>query len=219
MGITATIALSMGAAWACGINLYATVFMLGFMGLNGYVELPAELQYLQDPLVLTVAGIMYCIEFFADKTPGVDSGWDVIHSFIRIPAGAVLAMQGIATIAPEAQLAALLIGGSLAACSHTTKMGSRFLINTSPEPVTNWTASIGEDLLVIGGLWTALNYPVVFLVLLAAIVVLMIWMLPKIWRGMKRLGSSIAEWFRGRRSGRRAEPQAKVEMLDSPHNG
>lgn len=217
MGIAGTIALSMGTAWACGINLYAAVFMLGFMGLNGYVELPAELQYLQDPLVLTVAGIMYCIEFFADKTPGIDSGWDVIHSFIRIPAGAVLAMQGVAAIAPEAELAALLVGGSLAACSHATKMSSRLLINTSPEPVTNWTASISEDLLVVGGLWTALNYPVVFLVLLTVMVILMIWMLPKIWRGLKRVGSSLAEWFRGRRRGIPAQPQVEAELLDSPH--
>ena len=152
-----TLALTLGAGWAAGINLYAAIFMLGYLGATGSVALPPGLEVLSDPLVMTVAGIMYCIEFFADKTPGVDTGWDTLHTFIRIPAGAVLA-AGAASgvdVNEAAQLAAALVGGTLATGSHFTKTGSRILINTSPEPVTNWTASVLEDIAVIGGLWTA----------------------------------------------------------------
>jgi hypothetical protein len=190
-----TIALSMGVAWASGINLYAAVFMLGFLGGNGHLDLPPDLMVLTDPMVMAAAGFMYCVEFFADKFPGVDTGWDAIHSFIRIPAGATLAMYAVGDLSPAAELAAFLIGGSLAAGSHAVKAGSRVLINTSPEPVTNWTASISEDLLVIGGMWTALHYPVLFLIGLAAFVLLSIWLLPKIWRGIKRVAISIRNFF------------------------
>jgi hypothetical protein len=128
---------------------------------------------------------MYCVEFFADKVPGVDTGWDAIHTFVRIPAGAILAAGAIGEVGPGAQLAAGLVGGALAAGSHATKAGTRVLINTSPEPVTNWFASIGEDVMVIAGLWTALYHPVLFLVLLTLFILLMAWLLPRIWRGIK----------------------------------
>ncbi len=189
------IALSMGAAWASGINLYAAVFMLGFMGSTGHMELPPNLQLLSDPLVLAAAGFMYCVEFFADKIPGVDSGWDALHSFIRIPAGALLAAGAVAEVGPAAELAGFIIGGSLAAGTHATKAGSRVLINTSPEPVTNWIASIGEDLAVIGGLWTALNYPWAFVIALVLFIILMAWLLPKLWRGIKFVFCRIARLF------------------------
>ncbi len=190
--IIQTIALTMGVAWASGINLYAAIFMLGFMGGNGYMELPPDLQVLSDPLVLFAAGFMYLVEFVADKTPGVDTGWDGIHSFIRIPAGAILAAGAIGEVNLAAELAAGLLGGTLAAGTHATKAGSRVLINTSPEPFSNWGASIGEDIAVIAGLWTALNHPLVFLVLLALFILLMIWILPKLWRSIKR----VAGFFR-----------------------
>jgi hypothetical protein len=151
------IALTMGVGWASGINLYATIFMLGLLNNMGHIALPEELQVVGDPLVLMAAGFMYFVEFFADKIPGVDSGWDGLHTFIRIPAGAVLAAGAVGDMSIAVELAAALVGGSLAAGSHAAKAGSRVLINTSPEPVTNWTASISEDLLVIGGLWAALN--------------------------------------------------------------
>jgi hypothetical protein len=192
-----TLALTLGAGWAAGINLYAAVLVLGYLGMTGHVVLPPGLEVLSDPLVIAVAGIMYCVEFFADKTPGVDSGWDTLHTFIRIPAGALLA-AGAASgfeVNPAAELAAALVGGTLAAGSHFTKAGSRLLINTSPEPVTNWTASILEDLAVIGGLWTALNYPLAFLVLLVLFVALVIWLLPKLWRALKRLFQRIGRFF------------------------
>lgn len=189
------IALSMGAAWASGINLYATIFMLGYMGLTGNIVLPDELQVLSDPLVMTAAGFMYCVEFFADKMPGVDTGWDSLHTFIRIPAGAMLAASAVGDVTPAVELSAALLGGTLAAGSHATKAGSRLLINTSPEPVTNWGASISEDLLVIAGLWTALNHPVLFLIALAVFIVVMIWLLPRLWRLIKALFHQIGSWL------------------------
>lgn len=189
------IALSMGAAWASGINLYATIFMLGYMGLTGNIVLPEELQVLTDPMVMGAAGIMYCVEFFADKVPGVDSGWDSLHTFIRIPAGAMLAATAVGDVTPAVELSAALLGGSLAAGSHATKAGSRLLINTSPEPVSNWGASIGEDLLVIGGLWTALNHPVLFLIALVLFIILMIWLLPRLWRLIKALFRRVGSWL------------------------
>ena len=196
-----TLALTLGAGWAAGINLYAAVLVLGYLGMTGHVTLPPGLEVLSDPLVMGIAGVMYCVEFFADKTPGVDSGWDTLHTFIRIPAGALLA-AGAASgfeVNQAAELAAALVGGTLAAGSQFTKTGSRLLINTSPEPVTNWTASILEDLAVIGGLWTALHYPIAFLVLLALFVVLAIWLLPKLWRALKRLFQRIGSFFGGRK--------------------
>lgn len=198
MDVTQVIALTMGVAWASGINLYAAVFMLGYLGTAGHIDLPPDLEVVTDPLVMTAAGFMYCVEFFADKTPGVDSGWDAIHTFIRIPAGAILAMGAVGDVSPAAQLAAFLIGGTLATTSHTIKAGSRVLINTSPEPVSNWTASISEDLITIGGLWTALYHPSLFLALLVIFVLLAIWLLPRIWRSIKSVGQRIARFFRAR---------------------
>ena len=195
MDITQTIALTLGVAWASGINLYAAIFMLGWMGTTGNIELPPHLQILTDPMVMVAAGFMYCVEFFADKVPGVDTGWDAIHTFIRIPAGAVLAAAAVGDVGTGAQLAAGIVGGALATGSHITKAGSRVLINASPEPVTNWFASVGEDVLVILGLWTALYNPVLFLVLLALFILLMIWLAPKIWRGIKKVFAYLRKLF------------------------
>lgn len=187
----------LGASWAAGINLYAAVLMLGLMGNFDYIELPPDLALLQSPGVMLAAAFMYCVEFFADKIPGVDTGWDALHSFVRIPAGAMLAAATLGQIAPEAELIGLLLGGGLAAGSHFTKAGSRVLINTSPEPVTNWSASILEDIAVVGGLWAALNHPVVFLIALALFIALMVWFLPKLWRGVRRVFTRIRGWFGG----------------------
>ena len=189
------IAAALGAAWASGINLYATILMLGLMGTTGSIDLPPELEILENPGVLAAAGLMYCVEFFTDKIPGVDTVWDAIHSFIRIPAGALLAGAAFAQITPEAELIGLILGGSLSAATHFTKAGTRVLINTSPEPVSNWTASIGEDIVVVTGLWTALNYPVLFIVLLVVFVALMIWLMPKLWRGIRTVFGKIRNWF------------------------
>jgi hypothetical protein len=202
MDITQIIALSMGVAWASGINLYAAILMLGYLGTTGNIDLPPDLQILTDPMVMLAAGLMYCVEFFADKVPGVDTGWDGLSTFIRIPAGAVLAAGAIGDVGQAAQLAAGIAGGALATGSHITKAGTRVLINTSPEPFTNWFASVGEDVAVIAGLWTALYNPVLFIVLLVLFILLMIWLLPKLWRGIKKVFGWIARLF-GAKTGER----------------
>lgn len=193
--ISTTLALTMGLAWASGINLYATLFTLGYLATTGNIDLPPDLQIVANPLVMAAAGIMYCIEFFADKTPGVDTGWDAIHTFIRIPAGAMLAAGAIGDLNPAVELAAAIMGGTLAAGSHVTKAGSRVMINTSPEPFSNWIASISEDILVITGVWTCINHPVFFLIALAGFIVLMIWLLPRIWTGVKKVFGFIGRLF------------------------
>ncbi|MDQ6997239.1 MAG: DUF4126 domain-containing protein [Mariprofundus sp.] len=193
--IAGILALTMGAAWASGINLYAAILMLGLMGTTGNIDLPPGLEILTDPMVLMAAGVMYAVEFFADKIPGVDTGWDSIHTFIRIPAGAMLAAGAVGDITPALNLAAGIMGGGLAAATHATKAGSRALINTSPEPFSNWTASVTEDVAVIGGLWTALNHPTLFLALMFVFIVLMIWLLPKLWRALKTVFRKIRGFF------------------------
>lgn len=195
--IVTVIAMSMGVAWASGINLYAAILMLGIMGATGNAELPAGLQVLSDPMVIGAAGLMYCVEFFADKVPGVDTGWDAIHTFVRVPAGAILAAGAVGDVSSAAGIAAGILGGGMALGTHSFKSGSRVLINTSPEPVTNWTASIGEDIAVIAGLWTALNHPTVFIALLIVFVILLIWVLPKLWRGIKAVFTAIGRFFSG----------------------
>jgi hypothetical protein len=194
--ISTTLALSMGLAWASGINLYATLFTLGYLANTGNIDLPPDLQIVANPMVMGAAGLMYCIEFFADKTPGVDTGWDAIHTFVRIPAGAMLAAGAIGDLNPAVELTAAILGGSLAAGSHATKAGSRVLINTSPEPFSNWIASVSEDVIVITGVWASINHPILFLIALAGFVLLMIWMLPRIWAGVKKVFGFIINLFR-----------------------
>ena len=210
MDITQTIALTMGVAWASGINLYAALFMLGYLGATGNMDLPPDLQVLTNPLVIFASGFMYCVEFFADKTPGVDSAWDAVHTFIRIPAGALLAAGAVGDVNQAVQLAAGILGGTLAAGTHTLKAGTRVLINTSPEPFSNWTASIAEDVMVFGGLWIALQHPVLYIALLTLFIIMMIWLLPKLWRAIKRAGGFLARLFRGRR------PEDHIEPRNTP---
>jgi hypothetical protein len=194
--IAGIIALSMGTAWASGINLYAAILALGLLGTTGQMVLPPNLQIVTQPIVIMAAGVMFCIEFFADKIPGVDTGWDTIHSFIRIPGGALLAAAAVGDVNPAVMLAAGIMGGGLAAGTHAAKAGSRVLINTSPEPFSNWVASIGEDVAVIVGVWAALTHPWLFLAGLVVFVVLLIWLLPKLWRGIKAVFAKLASLFR-----------------------
>ncbi|MDN5850984.1 MAG: DUF4126 domain-containing protein, partial [Nitrococcus sp.] len=191
-----TIALILGVGWASGINLYAAILTLGFLHNAGYMSLPAELAICADPLVIAAAGFMYCVEFFADKIPGVDSGWDALHTFIRIPAGAALAAAAAGDVSPAVQVAAGLVGGTLAAGTHALKAGGRVLINTSPEPFSNWTASVLEDVVVVAGLWTALQYPWMYLAALAVFLLLLAWLLPKIWNAICGILRAIAEFLR-----------------------
>lgn len=190
-----TIALTLGVAWASGINLYAAVGMLGLGGALGYVDLPPTLEVVQDPLVILAACFMYCVEFMADKTPGVDTGWDALHSFIRIPAGALLAAGAAGDVTPALTVAAGLLGGGVSAATHATKAGSRVLINTSPEPFSNWAASLAEDLAVFAGLWAALQHPVLFLALFVVFLLLLCWLLPKLWRGVRLVFRKLGAWL------------------------
>lgn len=212
--VTATIAVVLGVGWASGINLYAAMLTLGLMQRLGYATLPAGLEILADPLVIAAAALMYMVEFVVDKTPGADTGWDAIHTFVRLPAGALLAMGAVGDVAPAAELAAAIVGGGMAAGSHSLKAGGRVLINTSPEPFSNWTASIAEDLAVIGGLWVALHNPVLFLILLAAFIVALIWLLPKIARGLRALGQRVGRLF-GRRSPNGGDEPERLPKNDS----
>jgi hypothetical protein len=204
--IASVLALTMGAAWASGINLYAAIFMLGIMGATGNMDLPPGLEVLANPMVLMAAGAMYVAEFFADKIPGVDTGWDAIHTFIRIPAGAMMAAGAVGSVDPSIAVAAGILGGGVSAVTHATKAGTRALVNTSPEPFSNWALSISEDIAVIAGLWTALNHPVLFLVAFVLFIVLVIWLLPKLWRGIKALFRSIGRLFGGAKDDEKPAP-------------
>ena len=194
--IIQTIALTMGVAWASGINLYAAILVLGIMGSTGNIALPPDLMILSDPLIISGAGVMYIVEFFADKIPGVDNGWDTVHTFIRIPLGALLAAAAVGDANPSVAIAAALLGGGLAASTHATKAGTRVLINASPEPFTNWFASLGEDAAVIAGLWAALHYPLLFVIFIIFFILLLIWLLPKIWRGVIKILTMLGNIFR-----------------------
>ncbi|MDL2329159.1 DUF4126 domain-containing protein [Desulfosarcina sp. OttesenSCG-928-A07] len=219
--ITRIIALTMGVGWAAGINLYATIAVLGILGATGNMSLPPDLQILAEPLIIGVAGVLYVVEFFADKTPGVDSGWDTLHTFIRIPAGALLAAGAVGEVSPVISLAAALVGGSLAAGSHGLKAGVRLLVNTSPEPFSNWAASISEDAMVIGGVWLAVMYPSIFLGLLILFILVMIWLLPKVWRGIRTMVLRIRRFFTGDRTSTMPDTGSEPLALDdgrSPEN-
>jgi hypothetical protein len=193
MEALASLATAAGLGWASGIRLYAVVFFLGLLQHFGIYTLPANLQSLGNVWVMGASGFMFLVEFLADKIPGFDSVWDAAHTFIRIPAGALLAAAAVAGGDPGMSIAAGILGGAVAAGSHVTKASTRALINTSPEPLSNWTASFSEDALSIGAVWTALVYPLVALVLLIVFVILAIWLLPKIWRGLKRVMASIRQ--------------------------
>ena len=191
------LALALGAAWASGINLYATATLLGVLNMVGVVPLPEEMQILSNPLVLAAAATLFFVEFLADKIPAVDSLWDAIHTFIRIPAGALMELGAADGLGGEflgedlETVAALVMGGTLAASSHLTKATSRAVINTSPEPFSNWFASFFEDFLAIGGVLLAIFNPLVFLGLLALFVLLTIWLVPKLWRVFRFLLSKV----------------------------
>lgn len=190
-------ALAAGLAWASGIRLYTVLFVVGLLSRMEWIDLPPNLQILAHPLVLGASGFMLFVEFFADKIPGVDSLWDAVHTFIRIPAGALLAAGVMGDSDSALAVAAGILGGVIATGTHLTKAGSRALINISPEPVTNWTASFTEEALVAGGLWAMFQHPLLFLIALAAFIAFALWLLPKLWRGIRRLAGALANVLRG----------------------
>lgn len=185
MDILQSLALAGGMAWASGMRLYAVVFLAGLLGRLGYLQLPATLSVLENPWIIGLSGVLLCIEFLADKVPAVDSFWDALQGFIRIPAGALLAALAMGEHDPALMVAAGLLGGTLTAGTFAAKAGGRALINTSPEPFSNVTASLGEDILTASGLWIAVAHPILFLILLGLFILLLLWLLPKIWRGIR----------------------------------
>jgi uncharacterized membrane protein len=187
MDMVQTIALSAGLAWASGLRLYLVVFLAGLLSYFGYLQLPETLAVLRNPLVIGVAGVMAFAELIADKIPAFDSLWDSFQTFIRIPAGALLAAFAMGEVDPAWAVAAGLIGGTITAGTHFAKAGSRLAINTSPEPFSNWIASFGEEGMVLGGLWAMLASPMVFLGLLVVFLVLAGWLLTRFWSLLSRL--------------------------------
>jgi hypothetical protein len=186
-----SIALASLLAWASGLRLYLVMFVVGLMGYFSYIELPAGLQVLQHPWVIGAAGFMLVMEFLVDKVPALDSAWDAIHTFIRIPAGALLAAGATGDTLTPLTIVAGLLGGTLTAGTHFTKTGGRALINTSPEPFSNWGASLAEDASVLGATWFAVYHPLVFLTLLALFILSMLWLLPKLWRAVRGVFSAL----------------------------
>ena len=187
-----SVALASLLAWASGLRLYLVVFAVGLAGYYDYVTLPPGLEVLKHPWVIGAAGVMLAMEFLADKVPYLDSIWDAVHTFIRIPAGALLAAGATGDTLSAATVAAGLLGGTITAGTHFAKAGGRAIINTSPEPASNWGASFGEDALVISGIWLAFTHPLVFLLLLLLFLLLLVWLIPKVWRGIRTVIRGLA---------------------------
>lgn len=187
MDLVQTIALSAGLAWASGLRLYLVVFLAGVLSYFGYLQLPETLAVLRNPLVIGTAGLMALAELIADKIPAFDSLWDSFQTFIRIPAGALLAALAMGEADPSWMVAAGLIGGTITAGTHFAKAGSRLAINASPEPFSNWLASFGEEGMVLGGLWAMIAAPLLFLGLLLLFLVLAGWLLVRFWSLLSRL--------------------------------
>jgi Domain of unknown function (DUF4126) len=182
-----TLSTAMGSAWLSGINLYATVLTLGILERFHLVKLPGGLTMLGEWWVIGLAGILYLIEFIADKIPAVDTAWDAIHTFIRVPAGAVLAASAFAEFDPAVKIGAMIIGGGIALSSHGTKAATRLAANTSPEPFSNIALSLGEDALTFGSAILMAFYPVAILIVVVIFLIIALWLLPKIFRAVRRL--------------------------------
>jgi hypothetical protein len=197
MGVIETLTLAMGTAWTSGINLYATVAALGLAMNAGLIVLPAELQVLGNPVVIGIASVMYVIEFFTDKVPYVDNGWDVLHTFIRIPAGALLAAGAVGDVSQALELSVFLAGGTVAGAAHVTKATARLAVNISPEPISNIVTSVGEDAAVLGGLWLIFQHPLVMIVALVIFAGFAIWFIPKMFSLAKRGFLSLRSKWRG----------------------
>jgi hypothetical protein len=189
------VALAGALGWASGLRLYAVLFIVGGLGYLGWIPLPGGLSLLAHPYVLAASSAMFAVEFVADKVPLFDSFWDTLQTFVRIPAGAALAASVFGDASGATALAAAILGGTLAAGSHLAKSGSRMAINMSPEPFSNWAASFGEDVAVGVVLWLAWEHPAVALVVLGLLVLLMLWLIPKVWRFLSRLFRRLSDPF------------------------
>lgn len=191
MNLVSTIALAMGAAWTSGINLYASVATLGLLSRFAGLQLPGDLDVVKNWWVIGIAAALYCVEFVADKVPWIDSAWDLIHTFIRVPAGAVLAAAAFGDFDKSIQVIAVLLGGGLALSSHGTKAATRALLNTSPEPVSNVVASIVEDILAVISITAAIFLPYVLFGIVAIGLLITYLVLPRILRFFQKVGRSV----------------------------
>ena len=198
MNLIQVLGLAFGSAWTAGINLYATVAVLGLLQHYKLAHLPGGLHALDNWIIIGVALALYVIEFFADKVPYVDTVWDAIHTFIRVPAGAVLAAAATSDISPTVQIVALLIGGGLALSTHGTKAAVRGTANISPEPVTNWIISIVEDIIAVGAVVLSVLHPIAILVIILIFLLVLAWILPKVVRRIKRMLLTVRAFLSGR---------------------
>ncbi|MBC7600063.1 MAG: DUF4126 domain-containing protein [Polaromonas sp.] len=198
MDTTQLIALAGALGWASGVRLYLVVLLTGLAGFMGWIQLPQGLHLMAHPVVLGASGFMVFVEFFTDKIPGLDSLWDVVHTVIRIPAGAALAAGVFGADSGLMALVAALMGGTLAATSHAAKATTRAAINTSPEPFSNVGASLVEDSMVPAGLWLAIAHPVVFVIVLALVLALSVWLIRICWRFLRQLFARVARIFSGK---------------------
>ena len=196
MDFISTLAIGMGASWVSGINLYATVATLGLLGRLAHLKLQGELEVVTNWWVIGVALFLFVVEFVADKIQVVDSVWDVIHTFIRIPAGAILAATAFGDFDRRIQVIALLVGGGLALSSHGTKAATRAVINASPEPVSNIVVSLAEDVLVIVSVLLAVFLPILVFFVIAAGLAFSIWILPKVIRFFQSVGRRVQRLFK-----------------------
>lgn len=192
------LALAAALGWASGFRLYAAVFLAGLAGWLGWVELPPGLHILQHPALLIASGSMLLAEFFADKIPLLDSMWDAVHTFIRIPAGAALAAGALGADGEAITWIAALAGGSLAATSHATKMTTRAAVNLSPEPFSNTAVSLAEDGLVVFMLWLSATHPVAFAIVLAVSIVLAVVLLVVLVKVLRTVLRGLGQFFKGR---------------------
>ena len=192
------LALAAALGWASGFRLYAAVFLTGLAGWMGWIALPPGLHVLQHPGVLVASGFMLFAEFFADKIPFVDSAWDAVHTVIRIPAGAALAAGALGADNQAMAWIAAILGGSLAATSHATKMTTRAAVNTSPEPFSNMAVSLGEDGLVVFMLWLSATHPVAFAIVLAISIVVSVILLVVLVGFLRKVVRGVGEFFKGR---------------------
>jgi hypothetical protein len=195
MNFISTLAVGMGASWVAGINLYAAVATLGLLGRFAHLKLPGELDVLTSWPVIGVALFLFVIEFIADKIQVVDSVWDVIHTFIRIPAGAVLAATAFGDFDRSVQVIAFLLGGGLALSSHGTKAAARAVINASPEPVSNIVVSLSEDILAVVTVLASVFLPLVVFLIIAAGLIFSIWLLPRVVRFFRKVFQSVRGLF------------------------
>ncbi len=195
-----TLSLALGSAWTSGINLYATVFVLGLFQKLGLAKLPGGLDVLDNWWIVGVAAFMYAVEFVADKVPFVDSVWDVVHTFIRVPAGAILAYSAVTEFDPSVQVVALLLGGGVALSSHGAKASARAFANLSPEPVSNWVLSIVEDIIAFVGAILAIFAPVIIGIVVVIFMLIFFRSLPRILGTFRRIFGAIGALFSSKQS-------------------